>query len=165
MHDSSHCPICNGIAAGGEMTDDEFATFLEACRAELHAKQATFVERTKDAGKWAYDLETEQLTLGVETFGIVAVGTFSPSHESWLWAWANEDYPAGARKAAAEIQRLQALTGFRIFTSPGCPASSQDAQDFTALAIHLLGGIGLYRIPSQREDGPTLYLAVLEIAS
>jgi hypothetical protein len=161
MHDSTHCPLCQGVAGPGEMTDEQFEAFLEACRAELREKQASFTQRTGNYGKWSYDLSTERLTLGEETFAIVAVGSHSPSHETWLWGWANEDYPQNARSAAQQIQQLFELTGFRVFTDPGCPASSLDAQDFTALALHQLGGCGMFRIPSKREDGPTTYLAVL----
>ena len=52
-----------------------------------------------------------------------------------------------------------ARTGFRVFIDEGIEASSMDAQDFTALAVHQLGAIGFFR---EASDSPALYLAVHE---
>jgi hypothetical protein len=99
------------------------------------------------------------LTIGGSVFGMTPIGTYSAAHDSWLWAWANEEFPAIARTASARIQSLHTVTGFRVFIDPGIKASSADVQDFTALAVHILGAIGFFRCPS---DGPVLYLAVRE---
>ena len=69
---------------------------------------------------------------------------------------ANEEFPSPARDAAKSIQSLQTTTGWRVFSSPGISASHTDAQDFTALAVHCLAAIGIFRVPGS----PALYLAV-----
>jgi hypothetical protein len=157
MHDSSSCPICCGLPVGGSMSDEEFFAFLAACRDELTAKQARFQERIRGAARWSYDMAVGSLTLGSERFSMTPIGTHSPQYQTWLWAWANEDFPPVAREAARQLQALHAVTGFRVFLDPGIGASSADAQDFAALAVHQLGAIGMFRSPS---EGPTLYLAV-----
>lgn len=129
------------------------------CRAELTAKQSQFHRRITGHGRWSYDLAAGVLQLG-ETFPITVVGTHSPGHQTWLWAWANEDFPAAARAAAARLQPLAEFTGFRVFLEPGVPAGAADAYDLTVLAVHHLGGIGFFRVPA--ADAPTLYLAVHE---
>ena len=46
MHDSSTCPICRGLPAGGAASsDEEFFAFLAACRDELAEKQDRFQQR------------------------------------------------------------------------------------------------------------------------
>jgi hypothetical protein len=159
MHDSSNCPLCRGLAVGGAMTDAVFADFVAACRAELVFKQARFQERIAGESRWHYDLSDLSLTIGDVCFNMTPIGSFSPPHRSWLWAWANEDFPESARAAARRVQELHAVTGFRVFLAPGIGASSADAHDLAAVAVHQLGAIGVFRCPS---DGPTLYLAVLE---
>ena len=67
-----------------------------------------------------------------------------------------------ARAASRQLQSLHSVTGFRVFMNPGIEASSQDAQDFAALAVHHLGAIGFFRNGS---ESPILYLAVHERAS
>jgi hypothetical protein len=99
------------------------------------------------------------LTIGEVRYEMIPIGSFSPEYQSWLWAWANEDFPEVARTASRQIQALHGVTGFRVFIDPGIGASATDAQDFAALAAHQLEGIGIFRCPS---EGPVLFLAVLE---
>jgi len=87
------------------------------------------------------------------------LGRFSPVYKSWLWAWANEEFPARACEASRHLRGLYELTGFRIFLSPGFPATGNDVNDLRAAAVHQLTAIGFFRCTS---DGPTLYLAVHE---
>ncbi|MCA9135570.1 MAG: hypothetical protein KDB00_02395 [Planctomycetales bacterium] len=42
MHDSSNCPVCQGVATSGSMSDEQFDAFLDSCRDELEAKQQEF---------------------------------------------------------------------------------------------------------------------------
>ncbi len=158
-HDSTNCPICRGQPFGGSMSDETFFEFLNHCHAELEVKQAKFQQRISTAPNWRYELNDRTLTVGDKRFGMTPIGTFSPEYQTWLWAWANDDYPESAKSAARLIQGLFDVTGFQVFRDPGIEASSSDAQDFVALAVHQLGAIGFFRCPSQ---GPTLHLAVFE---
>src|SRR5262249_15115072 len=148
MHDSSTCPICCGLPVGSSMSDEEFFAFLAACRDELADKQVRFQKRIAGAARWSYDMADCSLTIGDERFSMTPVGTHSPEYQTWLWAWANEDFPPVAREASRRLQALHAVTGFRVFLDQGIGASSADAQDFAALAVHQLGAIGVFRSPS-----------------
>ena len=161
MHYSSTCPICRGLPVDGRMSDEEFYSFLDACRDELTVKQTNFQKRIAGAGRWHYEMADSSLVIGEIEFGMTPIGTYSHEYQSWLWAWANEDFPEVARAASRQIQGLYDVTGFRVFLDEGIGASTLDAQDFAALAIHQLGAIGFYRCPSE-GDGPVLYLAVHE---
>jgi hypothetical protein len=141
------------------MSDEGFFDFLAACRDELADKQLRFQRRIAGAASWNYDLRDCSLTFGSARFPMTPVGTYSPEYETWLWAWANEEFPEIARVASREIQSLHSVTGFRVFIDPGIPASSDDAEDLTALAVHQLGAIGFFR---EASSSPTLYLAVHE---
>lgn len=159
MHNSSTCQICRGLPIGGSMSDAKFFAFVAACREELTDKQTRFQERFAGAETWTYDMMDCSLTLGTERFPMTPVGTHSLDYQTWLWAWANEDFPEAARAASRQLQSLHTVTGFRVFIDPGIEASSEDAQDFAALAVHQLGAIGFFRDPAGQ---PTLYLAVHE---
>jgi hypothetical protein len=152
--------VCKGLPAGGSLSDEEFAAFLDACRAEAVAKQEAFQRRLAGSSRWSYDMDRGTLQVGELGFGMTPIGTFSAERCSWLWAWANEDFPAAARQAAAPIQSLREVTGFAVFALPGIGASAVDAQDFVAFGVHALEATGFFRCP--REGGPTLYLAVHE---
>ncbi len=158
MHVSSQCPICRGNPTEGSMSDAEFAEFLAECRQELAELQAKFQLRMERGVEWFYDLSDCTLKIGNQMFAITPIGTFSPEYQTWLWAWANDDFPSRAREASKRIQALHATTGFQVFLDPRIRASASDAEDFAALANHILGSIGLFRVPL--SHGPTFFLAV-----
>lgn len=158
MHDSSNCPVCQGTATSGSMSDQQFFEFLETCRDELETKQAKFTSMLPVDAQWHYDLDTARLRIGNHEFPITAIGTHNDQHQTWLWAWANESFSAAARDASGATKSLYDVTGFKVFAEVGIDASSGDAQDLTACAIHALDAIGFYRCPSDA----TLYLAVHE---
>lgn len=161
MHDSSTCEICRGLPVRGSMTDDQFYSFVASCQNELAAKQAAFQARIQWPSRWHYEMAHGTLTIGDSLFSMTPIGTYNSASNSWLWAWANEDFPAIARAASARIQSLHTITGFRVFIDPGIKASPKDPQDFTALAVHSLDAIGFFRCPSD-GPAPALYLAVHE---
>jgi hypothetical protein len=159
MHDTTACPMCRGRGPDGSMSDAEFNAFVGACQQELEQKQIAFQARISGAGRWAYEMADGTLTIGDTFYPMVPIGTFSRTYQSWLWAWANEDFPARTRETSCQLQALHQITGFRIFLKLGFPAAANDVNEFLALAVHQLGGIGFFRCES---DGPTLYLAVQE---
>src|SRR5262245_40690031 len=163
MHNSTNCPVCRGLPGQGSMSDEQFHAFVTACREELAQKQSQFRARIESAGRWWCELEIATISFDERQFPITVVGSQSPQDQTWLWAWANECLPERARTASQRLQALFTRTGFRVFLDPGLPASAEDAQDLTALAVHELEAIGFYRCPS--DDGPTLYLAVHEPAT
>lgn len=159
MHDSSTCPICRGQPINGSFTDDAFNAFVAACHAELEDKQRVFWPQISGAGRWRYELDEGSIFFGGDSYPMIPIGTFSPEYQSWLWAWANEDFPELARATSHRLQDLNVTTGFRVFLDPGFPISPDEVNDLVAMSIHQLGAIGFFRSPS---EGPTLYLAILD---
>jgi len=162
MHDSSRCETCRGLPIGGSLSDAEFSAFLDACRHELAAKQAVFQQRVHGSARWFYDMTDLSLTIDDIVLGMTPIGTYSSEYGSWLWAWANEDFPFTSRKAAERIRTLHDITGFQVFLDPGIKASLADADDFVALAVHALDASAFFRCPSHRV---TLYLAAYDLRS
>jgi hypothetical protein len=161
MHDSSGCAVCQG-GTGGSMTDEEFDAFVETCRNELRSKQAEFAKDIPASGKWSYDLETGSLEVGAKSYAMTVIGSYSDEHESWLWGWANEDFPEEARRNAEALKALFDVTGFEVFVEAGIEATRDDAEIFAAVAIHHVDGIGLFKCPGG-EGLATLYLAVAKL--
>lgn len=156
MHNPFDCPICDGQPTGDSMTDDEFSAFLNSCRTELAAKQTTFANSLPNDSEWYYDLEMEQLRFGPQEYRITAIGTHNQDLQTWRWAWANDSFPNSTRSSSSQIKSLFQITGFKVFTDDGINATSNDSQNLSACAIHVLGADGLFRCPGEA----TLYLAV-----
>ena len=142
------------------MTDEEFGDFLARSRSELAVRQDGFQRRIEGYKKWFYDLESCVLTLDGTSFSITPIGTFSPKYQSWLWAWANDEFPALAREKSKRIQGLHEVTGFQVFVVPGLNATPNDSDDFVALSLLQLKAIGFFRSPSTNEEVPSLFLAI-----
>jgi len=138
------------------MSDEEFSAFLIECRSELASRQAGFQNRIKDCPKWFYDLKDCTLRMGDHLFPITPIGTYSSEYKTWLWAWANEDFPEKARETSKRLQELHTATGFQVFLDRGIAASLQDALDFSAMAARCVGAIGIFRVPG----APELFFAV-----
>lgn len=159
MHESENCPICRGQPINGSMTDAQFSSFVAACSAEFAEKQSQFWPRISGAGKWHYELADGSITFGVQRYPMIPIGTFSSQYQSWLWAWANEDFPVVARETSRRLQGLYDLTRFQVFRDPGFSVTPEEVDDLVAMAIHQLEAIGSFRCLS---EGPTLYLAILD---
>ena len=152
------------------MTEAKFEEFLARCVSDAqHKNDALDAEYGLHSFvRWDDDRDRELLVFSnpgkpdVLEAKRTEIGSYSLRTQTWLWAWANEDFSPAAREASRRLQALHALTGFRVFVDPGIGASSADAQDFAALAVHQLEAIGFFRSPS---DGPTLYLVVHERGS
>jgi hypothetical protein len=148
------------MIAGGAMTDAAFAAFVARCRAELAEKQTKFQRRIEGSSTWSYDLQRGELRVGAVPFPIAPIGTLNASYGTWLWAWwANDSLPEVARTRALGIQALQTTTGFQVFVIQGLPTSPGEANDLTALAVHQLGAVGVFRVPWTEA---TLFLAVFD---
>jgi hypothetical protein len=160
----SQCPIppnarsAVGLPSNGSLSDEQFGAFLLACRDELATKQAEFQQCLRPGDDWSYDMATCTLTIRDVTFPMTPIGTFSPVRQTWLWAWANRSTPPAAAEASKRIQSLFDFTGFSVFIEQGIDASSSDAQDLAALAVHQLEAIGFFLAPV--EGGPIRFLAV-----
>jgi hypothetical protein len=51
------------------------------------------------------------LAIGYTRFGMMPRDTYSAAHQSWLWAWANEEFPPVAKESAATCE-----TAGNVFT-------------------------------------------------
>ena len=115
MHESSRCDTCRGLPTGGSLSDADFSAFLGACKRELAAKQAVFEQRVQGGARWFYDMTDLSLTIDDTVLGMTPIGTYSSEYESWLWAWANEEFPLTARRAAETIRTLHDITASKCF--------------------------------------------------
>lgn len=138
------------------MSDEEFFCFLQMCRDQLEARQPKIEEISPLGSAWSFDLAEGTIQFHAGVFPITAIGTHRDEYGTWLWAWANDDFPAVAKSASKRLQALHGVTGVQVFLDPGIAATSKDAQDFAAMAVHCLGAVGMFRVPG----APTLHLAV-----
>lgn len=155
------------------MTDEQFDAFVNAAREELQKKQDNLIQeqRMGSFARWQYDQETEKLQffdekdrLGLEA-DFIDIGTYSPVSVTWMWAWANESTLPAFRKKAEKLKELEAITGLAVFgTEDSVPLEGEEmAWELAAMAVKHLGAQACYRVPSSKEGGPTMFLALTDI--
>ena len=145
------------------MSDEEFFGFLARCREEMAFKQEQFVRLAPPGSPYRYDIDAGAFRLGEKIWAAVVIGSYCPSRGTWLWGWANDGFAPAARERATRFRdRLHQITGFQVFLDEGAYANSQDAEDFTAMVLHVSNGLAFWRDRSEDLD---VYLCLEETGS
>jgi len=84
------------------------------------------------------------------------LGTYNPTSESWMWAWANKSLSANLCTASEEARAWGEKRGQAMLTTPRLEVGEEEAADLAALAFRLSGLSGFYRAPAGQS---TLFLA------
>ncbi|WP_263223915.1 DUF6882 domain-containing protein [Pseudomonas alabamensis] len=154
------------------MSEEAFEHLLDTSMDALMDKQQALHDQyaLADMARWSLDQETatvqffdEQDRLAVEG-QILNIGSFSPNHSSWKWAWSNPSIPEPLRERALVLKELEASTGMDFFGEEGTLSLEDEsmAWQLAAIAVQHLGALGCYRAASS-GDAPTVYLALTEL--
>lgn len=147
------------------MTNDQFNEFVDSCYQDLEEKQKNLMEQF-DIGRYErYWLNGEERILDFITnnvteikFKIIYIGTWSHTNENWMWAWANESMTDQIRDESRQLEELVDITGYEVFENNGIECDEGMSMELTAMAVHRLDALGMYRIPGEKSH---LYLAIM----
>jgi hypothetical protein len=141
--------------------DERFDALLARCWDEYLVKQETFSSLIGRYKTWHYEHETCTLTLrGLwksRSFRYTPIATYLPDSENWCWAWANDALPELARSKGQRIKALAEETQYQIFAAPWFEAEAEEVDQFCALALYAVQGIGVFK---SKDEIPWTYLAV-----
>lgn len=137
------------------MNDEAFQDFLDSTYDELESKQNRLEEEFGLGHFDRYDLdpEAELITFSAEgrdtvTARFVPIGTFVPSTGSWMWGWHNDAFSDSLREQAAKLLTLAEITDIAMFEEPTSEVDEEMAWEMTAMSLHVLDGLGVYRVPA-----------------
>ncbi len=138
------------------MTNKEFEGFLNECCKEVQSKQKELVEKynLNTYTKYVFHQQDKSLEFKndageVLTFNIACVGSWDYTEKVWVWAWANENLSKEIRDEAKELKKLADTTGHQIFEKEGFDCEEIIARDLAYIGVHVLKGIGVYRINAE----------------
>jgi hypothetical protein len=77
------------------------------------------------------------------------VGSISRRSGTWLWSWANESIVPEAQVGVHLLQTFGEQHGFERLATASFDAEEADGWELASIACLLLGGDGVYRIPSE----------------
>ncbi len=139
------------------MTDEQFSAFVDQAVEELQSKQRSLTERyglgtheqywfDQPGGALQFKDGTGRVLVEAR---VTPIGSYAKDSNTWRWAWANESLTEALRQRAEELKGLHGLTGFEVFHMPVFEADEQMASALVAMAVHQLGSLGCYRIPTR----------------
>lgn len=142
--------------------DAAFDALLAVSMHEYELKQRAFAEELSLYKKWHYTYATCTLELRryffmKKRFAFTPIGTFLPSTMNWCWAWANDIHSPEIRERASAVKALYEKTQYNVFLGPHFNVDYPEIDELCALALHALGGRGVFKI---KESEPWSYLAI-----
>lgn len=153
-----HCYTANQAASVDWLTNGALEAWEDTvcnCHEELRAKQDALEAQFHLGTHKRYDYDQEQATLVFSNDGVPAVvanvefiGSVSTKSNSWLWAWANFNFLHPVRTRMVAVRDFGEDKGFPRLTAPRWTAEEVDGWEMASIAVHVLGALGVYRVPS-----------------
>ncbi len=144
----------NGLDDGGCLSPEEFKQFRHESVHALSDLNDRCDERFRITSwpRWDYDLNAGKLVFSEEgTPKVIAsvqvVGTTSTASNTWLWGWANENFPGSVTARICEVRAFGEREGLPQLTKPALPDDEYLGWEMTAIAARVIGAKGGYRCP------------------
>jgi hypothetical protein len=114
--------------------------------------------------RWDYSLEEATLTFSEDGKAkviceIQAVG--SVVGEEWEWSWGNSNLPNTCKSRMLAVKEFCSEKQWNKLTSLFLPSNEYLGWELASIAVHLLGGTGVYRCPDSETPEYFMYLAIL----
>ena len=121
----------------------------------------SFSSEVEGFEEWHYSLDDLSLEFKNHSeskkYEIIPIGTYSPERNSFLWAWANEDFAGSIADSALALKELESEFGFRAFSSKGFPCKQNDLDEILAISMYGLKGRTVFK---EKSNNPWLFLCV-----
>jgi hypothetical protein len=147
---------------------NEYETYAHDCVHESMEKNKTLFAKYKIDSwpRWNYSLEDATLTFSEDgkakvICDIQAVGT--TFGDEWEWSWGNKNLPLSCKSRMMAVKEFGEEKNWNKLTSLFLPSDDYLGWELTSIAMHLLGGIGVYRCPDRETPDYFMYLAVLSL--
>jgi len=154
------------------MTDDDFEIFLATATDELKSKQEILTKtygfgthkrwmfENDDKAKLQFFNTEDQLVIAAD---IIDIGSYSPSANTWKWAWAYESINPSLKQQSLRIKELEDFTNLTIFGEDKAVAADEYlAWELAAMAVKHLGALGCYRAFSSARN-VNMFFAIMAV--
>jgi hypothetical protein len=150
------------------MTDHEVDILLEKARTTI--KEKNFIAEKKFGlgtyFRYDFNLESEKIQFSNKsgktkvTAHLTAIGSFSETSESWMWAFENQSLPQMESALAIAMRDLATETGVDAFGAGFSPCDAALAWSLASVAAEKLQAEAVYRVDNGKS---LLFLALNDI--
>lgn len=137
------------------MNDEEFQSYIDSCYEELERKQQYLMDEFGFGSfdRFQHDFEKEEIYLLKDgevriKAKIIPIGSFNTQSSTWMWGWANEAFPDVLREKAAQLKKLEEVTGFEVFGNEMAEIDEDMVWEIAGMSLNILGYDGVYRGPA-----------------
>ncbi len=146
---------------------EEYEEFAHECIHESIAQNELWLDkyRIKHWPRWDYSLEECTLTFSEAgkpkvICDIRAVG--SVQGDSWEWSWGNGNLPESCKDRMGVVHSFGKEKQWEKLTSLFLKNDNNYlGWELASVAVHILGGIAVYRCPDSETPGYFMYLVIL----
>jgi hypothetical protein len=91
-------------------------------------------------------------------FKVAAIGTYAEKSSTWMWSWANPSIDKAMSEPVLKVKEFGQTNSYPLLTKDVVPGSIEDAWEFSAISMMVLGGMAVYSAPNGKSR---LFLLVL----
>lgn len=155
----------NGEGSMENMSKEQFGQMIRDCYREMEEKQEKLIQKygvDKYAKCW-FDFDTNMLKfyrgnkVGLE-LKAYALGTWTPSDGTWLWAWADPDFPQTVKEGQEKLKELYGNDKTGLFKSRGFVGNENKVYEAVSITLKQMNAMGVYKIDYKNSK---LYLAIM----
>ena len=144
------------------MNDQDWGAWSADAVAMMNSRNRAWIERYRLTGaSYVWDLNSATIVFDAIPNRVVAdlclVGTASKAEGSFLWAWANEDIPDGAKRGLEKVRAFGDEFDLGLLTTPRHNGGRAEGLEALAIAGRVLDAAGVW---VDERDDLTLFFAL-----
>ena len=131
------------------MNDQDWGAWSADAVALMNSRNRAWIARYQLTGApYVWDLNSATIAFDGTSNRVVAdlcvVGTVSKAEGSFLWAWANEDIPAGAKHGLEKVRAFGDEFDLGLLTTPRHNGGRAEGLEVLAIAGRVLDAAGVW---------------------
>ena len=138
---------------------DDVDEFIEECIDNLETVNDSISENygIGNYERWDFDQETAEIIFSENgDKKIVAkvsfIGSYSANSESWMWGWSNVSLLPHLTKEINKVREFGEKNKIEMLTDQSWSATEEAGWAMAAIALHVIGGEGVYRGVSNKNE-------------
>jgi hypothetical protein len=139
----------------------DWGAWSRECVSLMAARTRDLLARHRIAmgSRYHWDLDAGVIEIGGVPFRLVTVGTVAG--DSFLWSWANDLIPAGAKLGIDKVQQFGVENDLGLLSEPCAPGGLAQGKECLVIAGRVLDAHGIWI--DETDDGFILFVLYAQV--